>query len=344
LLEAGLQPFATLYHWDLPQALQDEGGWPARSTAEAFAEYAGVVSAQLGDRVAAWATLNEPWVSAHIGYYIGRHAPGHQNLDEALSAAHHLLLGHAWAVPILRTNAPKAKIGVVLNLQQHVPASASLADHKAAWLQDGVNNRWFLDPIAGRGYPQDAIAGLGRPMDFLQPGDLEAIAAPLDYLGVNHYFRTIVRNQEIPDDENAPATVLLGSEKTEMDWEVHPQGLFDILIRVHLNYYFPEIYITENGGAFPDRAPENGRVHDERRVAYYREYLRWAGKAAASGVPLKGYFAWSLLDNFEWGYGYSKRFGLIYVDYETQQRTLKDSALFYKEVIASNGGVLLQES
>lgn len=342
LLEAAIQPFATLYHWDLPQALQDEGGWPARDTAEAFAAYADAVSAKLGDRVAAWATLNEPWVSAHIGYRIGRHAPGHASLDEALAAAHHLLLGHGWAAPILRENASKAKVGIVLNLQQHIPASASLADRKAAWLADGTHNRWFLDPIAGRGYPQDAIEGLGRPMDFVQDGDLERMAAELDFLGVNHYFRTIVRSEEIPESENLPVGVKMRGEKTEMDWEVYPQGIFDILMRVHLDYYFPEIYVTENGAAFPDAAPEDGHVSDEQRVAYHREYIRWAGRAIAAGVPLKGYFAWSLLDNFEWGYGYSKRFGLVYVDYETQQRTLKDSARFYKQIIESNGRVLEQ--
>lgn len=340
LLEAGIQPYGTLYHWDLPQALEDEGGWPARSTAEAFLPFADAMTRALGDRVVSWATFNEPMVSAYMGYLIGRHAPGRQDVQEMMAASHHLLLAHGMALPVIRANAPKAKVGIVLNLQLHVPASHSAADRKAARIGDGVQNRWYLDPIAGRGYPQDMIEHFGKPMLAVQNGDLEKIAAPIDFLGVNHYFRTVERSTEVPESQNEPVVVQAGEDRSEMGWEVYPQGLFDILMRVHLDYQFPEYYVTENGIAVDDQLDAEGQVQDTRRIDYHREYLKWAGKAIEVGVPLKGYFAWSLLDNFEWGYGYAKRFGLVYVDYKTQQRTLKESAHYYKRVIASNGAVL----
>jgi beta-glucosidase len=342
LLEAGIQPFATLYHWDLPQVLQDEGGWPARATADAFVEYTDAVTRALGDRVAAWATFNEPMVTSFVGYFTGWHAPGHTDADEMLRAIHHLLLAHGKAVPVIRANAPKSKVGIVLNLQQHVPASRSLADHQAAWLADGNQNRIWLDALTGRGYPQDVLSHYGRPTDYIQPGDMELFAVPLDYLGVNHYFRGVHRSTAIPEAENEPVTVHVGTDRTEMDWEIYPPGMFDILMRVHLNYNFPEYYITENGMAAPDKVSEDGSVDDPRRLAFLRDYVLQAQRAMANGVPLKGYFYWSLLDNFEWGYGYSKRFGLIYVDYKTQQRVLKDSALFYAQVIQTNGAALRQ--
>jgi beta-glucosidase len=339
LLDKGIQPYATLYHWDLPQALQDQGGWPARSTAEAFVEYADVVTRTLGDRVVSWATLNEPMVSAYVGHLIGRHAPGHQDMEEMLAASHHLLLAHGMSVPVIRANAPKSKIGVVLNLQMHVPASPSPADRIAAWTGDGVQNRWYLDPISGRGYPEDVLKYFGKPMKAIQEGDLEKIQTRIDFLGVNHYFRTIHRHPDVPESENDPVSVRAIENKTEMDWEIYPQGMFDILMRVHADYQFPEYYVTENGMAAKDLV-EDGKVHDPRRIDYHRDYLTWARKAIEVGVPLKGYFAWSLLDNFEWGFGYAKRFGLIYVDYESQKRILKDSAYFYKDVIKTNGEAL----
>ncbi|HET90122.1 MAG TPA: beta-glucosidase [Chloroflexi bacterium] len=337
LLEAGITPFVTLYHWDLPQALQDAGGWPARATAEAFVEYADLASRALGDRVAHWITLNEPFVSAVVGYLDGRHAPGHTNLDEMLAAAHHLLLGHGWAVPVIRQNRPQAEVGIVLNLGGQHPASPSPADRAAAWRQDGVIHRWFLDPLAGRGYPADVVQWRGRPMDFVMGGDLEHIAAPLDFLGVNYYTRGIVRSQEIPENENEPRTVFPNPEHTEMGWEVYPEGLYEILGRLHFCYPFPALYVTENGAAYPDQVGPSGEVDDARRVSYLEQHLVQAGRAIAVGVPLRGYFAWSLLDNFEWAHGYSKRFGLVYVDYRTQQRILKRSAHWYGRVIAANG-------
>ena len=249
LLENGIEPYITLYHWDLPQVLQDQGGWPARSTAEAFVEYTDLVTRKLGDRVRRWMTFNEPWVSAYVGYLEGRHAPGHTDIDEMLAASHHLLLAHGWAVPVIRQNVSTSRVGIVLNLSPKVPASPSYADRAAAWREDGILNRWYLDPMAGRGYPIDIVQYFGRPMDFIQPGDLQIIATPLDFLGVNYYTRQVVRSSDIPESANQPRTVFVNPNPTEMDWEVYPEGLYDILRRVHFDYKFPAIYITENGAA-----------------------------------------------------------------------------------------------
>jgi len=336
LLEASIAPFVTLYHWDLPQALQDKGGWPARATAEAFVGYADVASRTLGDRVKHWMTLNEPFVSAMVGYLEGRHAPGHSDLDEALAATHHLLLAHGWAVPVIRRNSPGAQVGIALNLSGQTPASPSAADRAMAWRQDGILNRWFLDPLSARGYPADIVQYRGRPMDFVQAGDLEAIATPLDFLGVNYYTRGVVRSDAVPEAENAPRTVFPNPERTEMGWEVYPEGLYELLGRLHFDYRFPVLYITENGAAYLDQIGPDGQVDDPLRVAFFKEHLTAAARAITAGVPLRGYFAWSLLDNFEWAHGYSKRFGLIYVDYPTQRRILKTSARWYRRVITTN--------
>lgn len=339
LLEASIEPFLTLYHWDLPQALQDRGGWPARLAAEAFVEYADLVSRRLGDRVKYWTTFNEPFVSAFVGYLEGRHAPGSSDRGEALAAAHHLLLSHGWAVPVIRRNAPEAQAGIALNLAGRVPASPSVADRAAAWQKDGVINRWFLDPLSARGYPADIVAHYGHPMHFVRPGDMEAMAVPLDYLGVNYYSRDIVRSAEVAEEDNAPPTTFANPEQTDMGWEVYPEGLYDILGRLHFDYCFPALYVTENGAAYPDQIDPDGSVDDPLRIAYLEQHLKAAARAIAAGVPLRGYFVWSLLDNFEWGHGYSKRFGLIYVDYATQRRVLKSSAKWYGRVIAANGVV-----
>ena len=333
LLEAGIQPYATLYHWDLPQALQDAGGWPARDTALAFAEYAKIMAQALDDRVASWATFNEPYVSAFAGYFQGRHAPGHQSLDEMLATSHHLLLAHGLALPALRANV-QGEVGIVLNLQQHEPASESELDAEAAWLADGKHNRWYLDPLAGRGYPADAVADFGHPMDFVQAGDLEAIAAPLDYLGVNHYFRTIVHSDR---PGNLPVSNIKREQTTDMGWEVYPPGLYDILTRVNRDYSFAKLYVTENGFSRTVAPDSAGLIVDNERIGYHRDYLRQAHRAIQDGVPLAGYFAWSLLDNFEWAHGFRQRFGLVHVDFETLERTPKESAWWYRDVIRSNG-------
>ena len=335
LLDAGITPYVTLYHWDLPQALQDEGGWPIRATAAAFADYADTVSRALGDRVKHWSTFNEPWVSAFIGHWEGRHAPGHTDLHEALATAHHLLLAHGLSMPRIRANCPDAQVGITLNLTPHMPASPSTADRAAARFADGHNNRWFLDPVTGRGYPQDMIDRFGDALAFVQPDDMDTIAAPIDFLGVNYYTRGIAR-AGIDEAENAPRAEIRGDEITEMDWEVYPQGLYDLLGRLHFEYRFPAIYITENGAAFADTVGADGSVDDPARLSYIKRHLEMAHRAIAAGVPLKGYFVWSLLDNFEWALGYSKRFGIIYVDYQTQKRTLKSSAKWYRQVIQEN--------
>jgi len=339
LLEAAIEPFVTLYHWDLPQALQDRGGWPERATAEAFVEYADLVARKLGDRVKHWITLNEPFVSAIAGYLEGQHAPGHSDLDEALAAAHHLLLAHGWAVPVILRNSPEVQVGITLNLSGQTPASPSAADRAAAWQRDGVINRWFLDPLSARGYPADIVQHYGHPMDFVQAGDLEAIAVSLDFLGVNYYARGVVRSSVLTEAENVPRTVFPNPERTEMGWEVYPEGLYEVLGRLHFDYRFPALYVTENGAAYPDQIGPDGQVDDPLRVAFLKGHLAAAARAIAAGVPLRGYFAWSLMDNFEWAHGYSKRFGLIYVDYPTQRRVLKTSAHWYRQVIAANAVV-----
>ncbi len=339
LLEAGIEPYVTLYHWDLPQALQDEGGWPARATAEAFVEYAETLSKRLGDRVKYWVTFNEPFVSAFVGYQEGRHAPGHTDLGETLASAHHLLLAHGWSVPVIRANSPEAQLGIVLNVGAIYPASQSTFDRAATWQLDGKIFRWFLDPLSARGYPNDIVALYNQPMGFIQTGDMEVVATSIDFLGVNYYSREIVRSQEVSEEENSPISLFSSPNITEMGWEVYPEGLYEILCRLHFDYRFQSYLITENGAAYPDQLESDGQVHDPLRQDYLKTHLESAWRAVEAGVPLRGYFYWSFLDNFEWAHGYSKRFGLIYVDYPTQQRILKDSAHWYKKVIAANAVV-----
>ena len=336
LLEVGIEPFVTLYHWDLPQILQDEGGWPVRGIVDAFTDYADVVSRALGDRVQKWITLNEPWVSAFVGYSMGRHAPGHTSEDEAITASHHLLLSHGRAVPVIRANCPDASVGITLNLSPQEPASPSVADRKASTWVDGYINRFFLDPLVGRGYPQDMVSSFGNAMEFVEPGDLDSIAVPVDFLGVNYYSRGIARSDEVSEEENEPRTVFRGDEITEMDWEVYPPGIYKILGRLHFDYAFPVLYITENGAAFVDEVGPDGHVDDPARLSYIKRHLAMIHKAIQIGVPVKGYFVWSLMDNFEWAFGYSKRFGIVSVDYQSQQRILKSSAKWYRKVMLEN--------
>ena len=336
LLKLDVEPYITLYHWDLPQKLQDKGGWPARDIVDAFVEYADLVSRVLGDRVKNWITFNEPWVSAFVGYYYGAHAPGHKSQHEALSAAHHLLLAHGNAVPVIRRNSPDSNVGITLNLTPQVPASPSVADRTAANWVDGHINRWFLDPLVGRGYPQDMVNDYGDEMAFVQPGDLEVASVPVDFIGINYYHRNVVRSEKVSEADNAPRTVFSG-DVTEMGWEVHPESLYKMLGRLYFDYDFPAIYITENGAAYVDEVSADGEVHDPKRVSYYVRHLEQVHRAIEAGIPMKGYFAWSLMDNFEWAYGYSKRFGLVYVDYQTHQRIMKDSAKWYQAIIEKNG-------
>jgi len=331
LLAAGIEPFVTLYHWDLPQRLQEAGGWPARRTADAFADYADVVSRSLGDRVQQWMSINEPHISALIGYGEGRHAPGHRDQHEALAAAHHLLLAHGLAVPILRANSPGAKAGIAIDHHPQTPASSDPADEAAARFADGVTNRWFLDPLAGRGYPDDIRGAYGDDMGFVRDGDLDQIAVPLDFIGINYYARNIAGARG-----HSSSTVSPSGEYTEMGWEVYPEGMFDTLTQVHSMYGFPALYITENGAAYADAVGPDRQVHDPRRISYLRRHIEQVHKVISLGIPVRGYFAWSLLDNFEWSFGTSKRFGLVYVDFETQERILKSSARWYQGLIQGN--------
>jgi beta-glucosidase len=344
LLEAGITPYATLYHWDLPQALDDQGGWPARATAEAFAEYADVVSRAMGDRVKHWITLNEPWCISILGHQIGGHAPGRQEWPAALRAAHHALLAHGLAVPVLRRNSPGAEVAITLNFTHADPASPSAEDYHAARLYDGYFQRWFLDPVYGRGYPADMVEAYTRAgylpqgMDFVQPGDTETIAAPTDFLGVNYYTRAVLRaGDEVPPGE---AEDQKARERTDMGWEICPEGLYVLLCRLHFEYRIPKIVITENGASYGDGPDAGGRVADARRTEYLKQHFAAAHRAMAAGVPLAGYFIWSLMDNFEWAEGYRQRFGIVFVDYATQQRIPKESASWVRDVIDNNGFAL----
>lgn len=348
LLRNDIQPYATLYHWDLPQALEDAGGWPARTTAEAFVEYADIVSKHLGDRVKHWITHNEPWCASLLSYAIGEHAPGYKDWPAALAASHHLLLSHGWAVDVIRRNSSQAEVGITLNFTPAEPASPSPADYAAFRYFDGFFNRWFIDPLYRGAYPQDMIAAYtaqgylpANGPDFVQPGDMETIMTPTDFLGVNYYSRAVLRSDQIPEDQNLPRTVAQAprEEWTEMDWEVYPQGLYELLMRLHLEYRPTKLYITENGASYSDGPNNEGRVPDERRLRYLYEHFAAAQRAINDGVPLDGFFVWSLMDNFEWAKGYTQRFGIVWVDYETQQRILKDSARWYKQVIAANAVV-----
>ena len=331
LLAHDIEPFATLFHWDTPQALEDAGGWPARGTAEAFVEYAEAVVGRLGDRVQHWITHNEPWVHAWIGHAWGEHAPGRTSEADAVATAHHLLLSHGWAVQAIRAAAPQVEVGITLNLAHAYAANESPENEAAAWRVDGEGNRWFLDPLFRASYPADLLERNELVAPFVRDGDLEAIASPTDFLGVNNYFRFVVdgdgeRPQIVHDPE---------AQRTEMGWEVYPDGLHRLLVRVATDYAPAKIYVTENGAAFPDIRSHDGRVHDPERVAYLESHVEAVARAVAEGAPVKGYFAWSLLDNFEWAYGYAKRFGIVYVDYPTLERVPKDSFNWYRDFISS---------
>ncbi|MBV9280166.1 MAG: beta-glucosidase, partial [Chloroflexi bacterium] len=322
LLDKGIEPFATLYHWDLPQTLEDRGGWTNRETVEAYVEYVEAVVRKLGDRVRHWITHNEPWVAAWLGYGMGVHAPGRTGGErEALAAAHHLLLSHGRALGVIRGIAPEARVGITLNLAHVYPASDRPEDVEAARLADGSANRWFLDPVFRGEYPADMVALLQEHMPAIEDGDLQDIAAPLDFLGVNNYSRTVVRANS--EGRRPIPTKPENAQFTDMGWEVYPEGLFDLLARLHRDYAPPSIYITENGAAFGDVRLHDGSVRDPERQAFLESYTAAAGRAIEAGVPLHGYFVWSLLDNFEWAFGYSKRFGIIYVDYPTLERVPK---------------------
>ncbi|MEU4666888.1 GH1 family beta-glucosidase [Amycolatopsis sp. NPDC023774] len=345
LLAAGIQPWATLYHWDLPQRLEDLGGWTSRDTAYRFAEYAETITAVLGDRVASWSTLNEPWCAAMLGYAKGIHAPGRVSATAAAAATHHLLLGHGLAMDVLRRDAPRVPAGITLNLYPVTADSAASQDAEAARRVDGQQNRLFLDPVLRGGYPADVVTDLA-PFGFadvVRDGDEAMIATPVDWLGVNYYRGYRVAGSPRPGSSPAGSEWLGAADVhfvpdpaaplTDSGWEVQPAGLTASLLQVHRDYRPVPLYVTENGASYPDEL-RDGEIADTDRVAFLDAHLRAAHDALDQGVDLRGYFYWSLLDNFEWAEGYAKRFGLVHVDYATQRRTPKRSAQWYSEVIA----------
>ncbi len=349
LRSRSIEPMLTLYHWDLPQALEDRGGWTSRETSGRFAEYAGIVYEALADSVRFWITLNEPWVSAWRGYGTGVHAPGVKDVSKALAATHHLLLGHGLALENLRSlGRENNQLGVTLNLSDVRPATEEVADVEAARRVDGNANRLYLDPLFRGSYPEDMLEHYRSESDFtfVREGDLEKISQPLDFLGVNYYFRNTVvdgrRESELATamrfaDLNAATVLPEGVETTAMGWPVEADGMTELLLRLHREYTRVPIYITENGRAVYDYVDPEGGVDDEERVAFLDAHFRAAHAAIEQGVDLRGYMVWSLLDNFEWAEGYSKRFGIVFVDYGTQRRIPKMSARWYTEVIGRNG-------
>ena len=348
LLAKGIRPWLTLYHWDLPQALEDQGGWTSRDTAYRFAEYAQTVHEALGDRVPTWTTLNEPWCSSLLSYAAGMHAPGRTDPRAAVAAVHHLLLAHGLGVQVLRdagVSGDAGQVGITLNLSPVTPADpADDADREVARRVDGLQNRVFLDPILRGRYPEDVWADLtpyGLP-EHVRDGDLDTIATPIDVLGVNYYFTFNMRAAEpvLPSEwvgAEGAVHVRRGLPTTAMGWEVEPEGLHTLLLRLHEEYPGTPLVITENGAAFDDVVAADGSVPDENRRDYLEQHLRVAHRAIEQGVDLRGYLAWSLLDNFEWALGYSKRFGIVRVDYDTQRRTPKASARWYAQVARDNG-------
>jgi len=339
LLEAGIRPFTTLYHWDLPSALQHTGGWTSRETSYRFAEYATIVAERLGDRVSQWVTLNEPLCSAWIGHMEGRMAPGMRDLRSAVHASHHLLLAHGLAVQALRSVATKTpSVGIVNNLSPCEPATDTPTDIEAAMRADGHTNRWWLDPLVGRGYPVDMVELYGIELPVRQ-GDMETIATPLDFLGLNYYFRQKIAADPTVATLGFRQVPVEGATTTALDWEVHPAGLEEMLLRLTKDYDAPALYVTENGSAWTDEADANGYVADHERTAYLLDHVDAVAEAVAQGAPVRGYFAWTLLDNFEWAYGYRPRFGLAHVDYATQRRVLKLSGQTYRDLIDRNRAV-----
>jgi beta-glucosidase len=323
LLSRGVRPYLTLNHWDLPDALQQRGGWACRDTVHRFVEYAQGVARRLGDRVAAITTHNEPWVIAHLGHETGSFAPGVADRATAMQVSHHLLLSHGMALQALRADGCRSRLGIVLNLAPVYPASERAEDVAAARLEDGLLRRWYMDPLLRGAYPADVLAHLGADAPRSLPGDAAAIATPMDFLGINYYSRNVASAGGGWDKASS------GRVRTEMDWEVFPEGLTDLLLRLDAEYTLPPVVVTENGAAFHDEL-RDGRVHDAARTDYIARHIDAVAEAMQGGVDVAGYMVWSLMDNFEWTSGYARRFGIVHVDYATQRRTWKDSALWYR--------------
>ena len=337
LHERGIVPLVTLYHWDLPQALEDRGGWASRDTVERFTEYAGLAFEAFGDLVSDWTTHNEPFVTAFLGYALGTKAPGATDWPRALRASHHALLSHGSVVRAFRETGAGGRIGITLDLTVARPADENDTDRAAAARLDGHHNRWFLDPIFRGSYPADLLELYERrfgALDAIRPGDLETIAQPIDYLGVNFYRPNVV-TADADGSVLGLRDVPLAGDTTAMGWPVAPEALTELLVRLERDYGDVPLLITENGAAFDDRLNGAAVVEDPRRVAYLEGHLAAVEQALAAGVDVRGYFVWSLLDNFEWEHGYSRRFGIVYVDFETQRRIPKRSALWYRDRVAA---------
>jgi beta-glucosidase len=341
LLESGIAPFITLNHWDIPEALQARGGWSNRDTMVRFVAYADIVTRRLGDRVKRWITHNEPWVIGFLGHYYAQHAPGLRDGRRALQVAHNLLVSHGQAVPVVRANSPGCEVGIVNVHFPNRPASASDADRLAAERADGVDNRWFLDPLFRGHYPADILAWFGDAAPLVEPGDMQTIAAPIDFLGVNYYYRRIIAAD--------PGEPLFGfrelphpsSALTTMSWsELDATALGDILIRLAREWDAPGLYVTENGLPLTeaDELTDGDDIDDTPRVDYLAAHIAEAGRAIRAGAPLNGYFVWCLLDTFEWNYGYRPRFGIVRVERPGLRRVPKRSALWYRDLIAGSGG------
>lgn len=337
LLEQGIEPYATLYHWDMPQVQHDRTPWYDRGVVDAFVEYTDVITRRLSDRVKYWMTLNEPWVISFLGYGAGEHAPGLRDKELYLRAAHHVLLAHGKAMPVIRANGnAQTKAGIVLNLNWVNAASDSPEDQAAARRYDQFFNRWFAEPLYNGRYPEELLEWYGRDLVPVQPGDFDIITTPTDFLAVNYYARTTVKAGST-DPMLQVDFVRPPGEYTAMDWEVYPQGLYNILNWLHTDYAPPALYVTENGAAYDDQVSAAGEVDDPQRLAYLEGHFEAAYRAIQAGIPLKGYFVWSLMDNFEWGRGFEKRFGIVFVDYATQQRIIKRSGKWFSQVTRANG-------
>jgi beta-glucosidase len=337
LLHAGIEPWVTLYHWDLPASLGEQGGWLNRDIVQHFADYTEKMVTRLGDRVKHWITHNEPWCIATLGYRKGEHAPGMKDPRSGWIAAHHVLLSHGLAMQAIRSARSDLKASIVLNLTPGYAASDSLPDQEALRRFDGSFNRWYLDPVFKGSLPRDMIAEVeaecGGTLDFIHRGDLALMKQDMDFLGINYYSRGILRGAEDAAGQKPWAVKIDSVDITDMQWEVAPDALRDLLLRLQTEYQPKALYITENGAAYDDGPDASGRIRDERRVRYLKKHAAAMLEALEQGVNLKGYFQWSLLDNFEWAYGYQKRFGMVWVDYETQERRPKDSAYWYRDLI-----------
>jgi beta-glucosidase len=338
LLSAGIQPVANLDHWDFPQVLQDAGGWGNRDCTDWFADYARLMFERLGDRVKMWSTHNEPWVFAVIGHGKGEHAPGICDLSKAYQVAHHLLLGHGKAVQVFRQGGVQGQIGIILDLNHFLPASESEADLAACRRAYLEKAGLFLEPLFFGRYPQELLDWLGFHQPQVRDGDLELIHQPIDYLGINHYFTLTVAHaidSSLLKGRSEPYSAP-GWGRTTMNWGINPQGLKAVLLDIQNNYGNPTVYVMENGCSLPDIPDENGVVADWERVNYLRAHIQAIHQALQAGANLRGYFVWSLMDNFEWNWGYSRRFGLVRVDFINQRRTPKQSAYWFGEVMAEN--------